>query len=197
MGAFKLTLPWRETTVIETVVGTLERAALAEIVVVTGHRAAEVQERLAGSAARCTLNPRYEDGGMLSSIQTGLSDIATRRIPIQAPGVDAAPQIAAALMCLGDQPQMELATVEAVLAEGERTGWQRVIIPSYRMRAGHPILIPSSLWPQIMNTSETLRATLRAREDLIIYLEFDTDSVLADLDTPEDYARATNAQEGQ
>ncbi|MCU0507847.1 MAG: NTP transferase domain-containing protein [Anaerolineae bacterium] len=197
MGAFKLTLPWRETTVIETVVGTLERAALAEIVVVTGHRAAEVQERLAGSAARCALNPRYEDGGMLSSIQTGLSDIATRRIPIQAPGVDAAPQIAAALMCLGDQPQMELATVEAVLAEGERTGWQRVIIPSYRMRAGHPILIPSSLWPQIMNTSETLRATLRAREDLIIYLEFDTDSVLADLDTPEDYARATNAQEGQ
>jgi CTP:molybdopterin cytidylyltransferase MocA len=195
MGAFKLTLPWRETTVIEAVVDTLERAALAEIVVVTGHRAAEVQERLAGSAARCAHNPRYEDGGMLSSIQTGLSDVMARHAPMQAPGVDAEPQIAAALMCLGDQPQMELATVEAVLAEGERTGWQRVIIPSYRMRAGHPILIPTSLWLQIMNTTETLRATLRARENLLTYLEIDAESVLADLDTPEDYARATNAGE--
>jgi molybdenum cofactor cytidylyltransferase len=196
MGAFKLTLPWRGATVIEAVVNTLECAALAEIVVVTGHRAAETQERLTGSSARCVFNARHEEGGMLSSIQAGLSDIAARHISTQAPGVDGEPQIAAALMCLGDQPQMEPATVEAVLAEGERTGWQRVIIPSYRMRAGHPILIPSSIWPQIMNTTETLRATLRSRENLITYLEIDAESVLADLDTPEDYAAATNAREG-
>jgi molybdenum cofactor cytidylyltransferase len=97
----------------------------------------------------------------------------------------------AALMCLGDQPQRELATVEAVLAEGERTGWQRVIIPSYRMRAGHPILIPSSLWLQIMKTTESLRAALRSREELLTYLNVETESILADLDTPEDYAAAT------
>lgn len=191
MGAFKLTLPWRDSTVIESVVATLQAAQLAEIVVVTGHRAAEVEARLAGAAVRCVHNPRYETGGMLSSIQAGLSDIAARRASAQAQGVEGAPPVVAALMCLGDQPQMEQATVEAVVAEGERTGWQRVIIPSYRMRAGHPILIPSSLWLQIMNTTESLRAALRSRDDLLTYLNVDTDSILADLDTPEDYARAT------
>lgn len=192
MGAFKLTLPWRDSTVIENVVATLTAARLAEIVVVTGHRAAEVEARLAHTAARCVRNPRYEAGGMLSSIQTGLGDIAAHHAPAHAPGVDGAPPpLVAALLCLGDQPHMELATVEAVTAEGERTGWQRVVIPSYRMRAGHPILIPSSFWLQIMNTTESLRAALRSRDDLLTYLNVDTDSILADLDTPEDYARAT------
>jgi molybdenum cofactor cytidylyltransferase len=184
MGAFKLTLPWRDSTVIANVVGTLAHAGLAEIVVVTGHRAAEVRDALAAAPARCAHNARYESGGMLSSIQTGLNAIAASDASTHAPGIDGA------LLCLGDQPQMELATVEAVLAEGKRTGWQRVVIPSYRMRAGHPILIPSSLWPQIMNTTETLRDVLRARKEMLSYLNVDTDSILADLDTPEDYARA-------
>ena len=188
MGAFKLTLPWRDTTVVGSVVATLAHAGLAEIVVVTGHRAAEVRQSLAHTTARCAHNPRYESGGMLSSIQTALSDVAARQVSTQAPGVDGA------LLCLGDQPQMELATVEAVLAEGERTGWQRVVIPSYRMRAGHPILVPALLWPQIMNTTESLRDVLRSHRDLLDYLNVDTDSILADLDTPEDYARATGAQ---
>lgn len=200
MGAFKLTLPWRGSTVIETVVATVARARLAEIVVVTGHRGDEVAARLAGTAARCIPNPRYAAGDMLSSVQAGLNDIAIRYASAQTPGVDggrpttAAPQVAAALVCLGDQPQMEAATLEAVLAEGVRTGWQRVIIPSYRMRAGHPILIPSSLWLQIMNTTESLRTALRTRQDLLSYLNVETDSILADLDTPEDYARATAPQ---
>jgi molybdenum cofactor cytidylyltransferase len=189
MGAFKLTLPWRDSTVIETVVATLTAAQLAEIVVVTGHRAEEVEGRLVGAPAHCARNSRYETDGMLSSIQIGLSHLAAGHTSAQAPGIDAA------LLCLGDQPQMELGTVEAVLAEGERTGWQRVVIPSYRMRAGHPILIPSSLWLQIMNTTESLRIVLRSRADLLTYLAVESASVLADLDTPEDYAKATNQRE--
>lgn len=191
MGAFKLTLPWGETTVIEAVVRTLEAARLAEIVVVTGHREAEIRQRLAHTSARCVRNPLYETGEMLTSIQTGLNALLTGQDPTLAPSVDAA------LMCLGDQPQMELATVEAVLAEGERTGWQRVVIPSYRMRAGHPILIPSSLWLQIMNTTESLREVLRSRKELLTYLNVDSASILADLDTPDDYARATSTHHGE
>ena len=190
MGTFKLTLPWGPTTVIEAVVETLSAARLVEILAVTGHRDEEVRERLECTSARCVHNPQYEAGGMLSSIQAGLGALAGRQITSPAPDVDAMPRISAALLCLGDQPQMELATVEAVLAEGQRTGWQRVIIPSYRMRAGHPILIPSSLWPQIMDTTESLRTVLRSREDLLTYLTVDSATILADLDTPEDYAAA-------
>ncbi len=176
MGAFKLTLPWEGATVIEQVVSTLSSAPLCEIVVVTGHRGEEVQKALENAPIRCVPNPRYETGEMLSSIQAGLAAITE--------GVDAA------LVCLGDQPQMEIATVLALLREAEHTGWRRVIIPSYDMRAGHPILLPRLLWMQIMNTSESLRSVLRANRDLVDYLALDTPSILADLDTPDDYQQA-------
>ena len=147
MGAFKLTLPWAGTTVIEQVVFTLDAASLCEIIVVTGHRSDEVRKALAKAPVRCVPNPHYETGEMLSSIQAGLAVIGA--------GVDAA------LVCLGDQPQMEKSTVAALLTEAERTEWRKVIIPSYQMHAGHPIVLPKSLWMQIMNTSKSLRDVLR------------------------------------
>lgn len=176
MGVFKLTLPWRGSTVIEQVVDTLSSAGLHEILVVTGHRRHEIEATLAAKGVRCVFNPGYATGEMLSSIQTGIAALDA--------GDDAV------LICLGDQPQMEAATLRAILEEGERTGWQRVVIPSYRMRAGHPILIPNSLWLQIINTTESLRAVLRNQADAIEYVAVDTPSVLADLDTPDDYAHA-------
>ena len=187
MGAFKLTLPWHSATVIQAVTSTLLSANLAEVIVVTGHRKDEIVDVLAGTRVRSAHNPDYAVGDMLSSIQVGLRAIADRQDTMPTPGVDDAPRVQAALLCLGDQPQMEPETVQAVLVEGKRTDWRRVIIPSYRMRAGHPILIPSSLWLQIMNTTETLRFVLRSNAELLTYLTVSSPSVLADLDTPEDY----------
>ncbi len=176
MGVFKLTLPWRGSTVIEQVVDTVISAGVREIIAVTGHRRYEIEAALSGKGVRCVFNPNYAAGDMLSSIQTGIAALRA--------GDDAV------LVCLGDQPQMEAATLRAILEEGERSGWQRVVIPSYRMRAGHPILIPSALRLQIMNTTESLRAVLRNQPNAIEYLTVDTSSVLADLDTPDDYANA-------
>jgi molybdenum cofactor cytidylyltransferase len=151
----------------------LEAAGLAEIVVVTGHRADEVSAALAGTSARCVHNAGYANGEMLGSIQTGLTAI----------GVN----IDAALLCLGDQPQMEADTVRAVLAAGA-AGCGKIVIPSYQMRAGHPILLPRVLWPEILACRGTLRDVIAAHREQTEYLAVQTPSVLADLDTPDDYA---------
>ncbi len=183
MGRFKLTLPWGgpdgARTVIGQVVATLEAAGLAEIIVVTGHRAEEVVAALHGSAARCVFNPDYATGEMLTSMQVGLAAQRSR--------------CAAALLCLGDQPQMQVATVQAVVAAGQAAGWQTIVIPSCQMRAGHPILLPKWLWPEILACRSTLRAVLAAHRGQTEYLIVQTPSVLADLDTPEDY-RASNVK---
>jgi len=42
-----------------------------------------------------------------------------------------------------------------------------------------------------MNTTETLRTVLRANADVVHYVTVDTPSILADLDTPDDYQRET------
>ncbi|MGQ9490712.1 MAG: nucleotidyltransferase family protein [Anaerolineae bacterium] len=199
MGRFKLTLPWGQTTVIGQVVATLEAAGLTDIIVVTGHRAPEVAAAIAGTAARTVYNPAYATGEMLSSIQAGLQAVQAKpglQPPPEAnegrPGTvsitDAALRPPAALLCLGDQPQMETATVRAVLAAGKATSWSHLVIPSYHMRAGHPILLPAWLWPAILAHTGTLRDVLASHRAVTHYLVVDTPTVLTDLDTPEDYA---------
>lgn len=173
MGRFKLTLPWAGRTVIGQVVAALRTAGLAEIVVVVGHRGAEVEAALTETAVRCVFNPNYADGEMLSSVQAGLAALDRRN--------------AATLLCLGDQPQLEPATTQAILAAGQAAGWQTIVIPSYQMHAGHPILLPRWLWDEILACRGTLRETLARHRDQISYLVVQTPTVLADLDTPEDY----------
>jgi molybdenum cofactor cytidylyltransferase len=173
MGRFKLTLPWDSTTVIGRVVQTLEEAGLEDVVVVTGHRAEVVTQALTELTARTVYNPRYDTGEMLSSIQVEL--LALRR------------EALAALICLGDQPQMEVRTVRAVLAVGDEEGWQRVVVPSHRKRAGHPILLPRSIWPKVLKATGTLRNVMKAEREHTRYVDVDTPTVLADLDTLRDY----------
>jgi len=173
MGQFKLLLPWGQRTVLGQIVATLTTAGLPEIIVVTGHRAAQVADVLASPPARTVFNPDYTNGEMLGSVQVGL----------QALGED----VQAALLCLGDQPQMTSETVRAVLAEGQARGWTRVVIPSYQMHAGRPILLPRAVWPAILAGSGTLRDVLRPLKEQIVYVDVDTPTILADLDQPEDY----------
>ncbi len=187
MGRFKLTLPWGETTVIGQVIGTLQAAGVMDIVVVTGHCAPEVEAALAGTTARTVHNPDYAAGEMVSSIQVGLRALLHRSGLRAGAITETAAGPPAALLCLGDQPQIEAATVRAVLAAGAAENWSRIVIPSFRMRAGHPILLPAWLWPEILAETGTLRAVLAAHRDATCYLNVDTPTVLADLDTPEDY----------
>jgi molybdenum cofactor cytidylyltransferase len=183
MGRFKLLLPWGARTVIGQVVATREAAGVAEVVVVTGHRATDVAAALAGTSARIVFNPDYATGEMLSSIQTGLR--AANPKGLADPSGLHAPK--AALLCLGDQPQMEVATVRAVLTAGAAAGWEQIIVPSFQMRGGHPTLLPRAIWPDILAATDTLRTVLVAHKNYTYYLSVDTPSVLADLDTMEDY----------
>ena len=199
MGRFKLTLPWGDRTVIGQVVVTLEAAGVAEIIVVTGHRADEVAAALADTIAHAVHNPDYAAGEMLSSIQAGVRALGARRglkPPPQAgeSRLKPAESTPAALLCLGDQPQMQAATVQAVLSTGEADGWDQIIIPSYRMRAGHPILLPNWLWPEILGCTGTLRDVMTAHRERTQFLAVDTPTILADLDTPEDYEAGTGSQ---
>jgi molybdenum cofactor cytidylyltransferase len=176
MGRFKLLLPWEGATVIERVVHTLDEAVEGEILVVTGWRADEVAATLEGTRARMVFNPDYAAGEMLSSVRAGLRAVA--------------PAAVAALICLGDQPQMEADTVRRVLQRGRAAEWRPVIIPSYRMHAGHPILLPRRIWPDVISASETLKDALAPHREEFVYTVVDTPSILADLDTPEDYEQA-------
>jgi len=175
MGRPKMILPWGQTTVIGQVVSVLFEAGVSQVVVVTGGAGAQVAEALQGQPVRLAENPAYADGEMLSSVQVGLA-----ALPADCP---------AALIVLGDQPQIEAGVVKALLAR-YCAGASALIVPSYQMRRGHPWLIERCLWAELLEPgASTMRDFLNAHAAEIDYLSVQTASVLQDLDTPHDYDR--------
>jgi molybdenum cofactor cytidylyltransferase len=176
MGRPKMTLPWGKTTVIQSVISILEESQIGDILVVTGGAREEVEKALKGSRARTVFNPDFQFQEMLSSLKVGLKNLTPHRT--------------AALVVLGDQPQIERKVVREILAFYQNTGAD-LIVPSYRMHRGHPWLVSRPLWVQIheLSSDQTLRDFLNQQAEKISYLNVDTPSVLKDLDTPEDWQR--------
>lgn len=186
MGQPKLLLPWGGITVLEQVVSAFARAGIQDIRIVTGAERARIEEAVRHFAARYPVktihNEAYADGEMLSSLQCGLRALQTADSPD--------PQLVplAALIGLGDQPQVEERTVHLVRDAYHETGIP-LIVPSFKMRRGHPWLVARPLWTEVLNLpgSQSPRDFLNAHADQIHYVASDSPSILADLDTPEDY----------
>ena len=177
MGTPKMVLPWGSRTVIGQVVSVLEEACLAQILVAARAAEPKVRQALHLHRVRLVKNEGFMAGDMLSSVQTGLTA-----------ALDGSAQ--AALIVLGDQPQIQAEVVKALLLRWQIAG-SAIIIPSTQMRRGHPMLLARSLWQEVLDLplAGTLRDFLRLRNDWIDYLPIESDSILQDLDTPEDYAR--------
>lgn len=176
MGQPKMLLPWGEKTVLEQVIHTFKSAGIDNILVITGGDNKQV-EALVGDSAKTVFNPDFAKGEMLSSVQVGLAGIK--------PGTEAV------LIGLGDQPQVQERSVRLVAKTYFESG-ATIVIPSFQMRRGHPWLVTRQHWDEIleMRSPESLRNFLNRHRDEIHYVEIEDDSILQDLDTPEDYRRA-------
>jgi len=175
MGRPKLLLPWGETTVLGQVIATFKAAEINDILVVTGG-AREQIEMLVGKSVQTIFNPDHAQGEMLSSVQVGLAGLN--------PGTEAV------LIALGDQPQVQERSVRLVM-EAYRNSTASIVVPSYQMRRGHPWLVTKIHWGEIqrMRPPESLRKFLDRYADEIHYVTVNDDSILGDLDTPEDYLK--------
>jgi molybdenum cofactor cytidylyltransferase len=176
MGQPKMILPWGDTTVIGQVVRTLAQAGLSEIVVVTGGACQQVEAALRDHPARPVYNPRYAEDQMALSLRVGLASLAA--------GTDAA------LVALGDQPQMRQDTVRRVI-QAYQESRAPLVFPSHNLRRGHPWIIARSLWGEILDRepAQNLRDLLRPYADQIHFVNVPDDSLLRDLDTPADYEK--------
>jgi molybdenum cofactor cytidylyltransferase len=62
-------------------------------------------------------------------------------------------------------------------------------MPSYQMRRGHPWVLPRRFWSDVrlMKPPQTMRDFHNSHARDIEYVVVETDSILQDLDTPEQY----------
>jgi molybdenum cofactor cytidylyltransferase len=180
MGQPKMLLPWGDTTVLGQVLRTLYSVGADELIVVSGGAREQVEAQVIrlkseGLPVRAIFNPQYESGDMISSIRVGL--------------VETGSETQFALIALGDQPQLSTESARRVLSAAQQPA-ARLILPSFEMRRGHPWLVQRDLWPDLI-TAKSGRAFLRAHEHEILYVDAD-ETVLKDIDTPEDYQQGLN-----
>jgi molybdenum cofactor cytidylyltransferase len=176
MGQPKMLLPWENTTVLGKVIETIQQAGVEDILVVTGGARDEVEKIAAKNNARVIHNQDYATNDMLESIQLGLRGQKT--------------QSEATLICLGDQPQVEERSVRDV-CDVFCKNKSSIVVPSYQMRRGHPWLIARELWDEVlqMRAPKSMRDFLNAHKNEVLYVEYDSPSILQDLDTPADYLK--------
>lgn len=145
---------------------------------VLGHRAEEIAADLAGEGVETVPNPQYLEG-MLTSVQAGIAG--------------APPETEWFVLALGDQPSLRPETVALLLREAEtalREGCD-LVVPSYAGRRGHPLLIHARYRDEIRELSGQigLKELMQRHPDRIRHVVVPTESVLHDMDTPDDYQR--------
>lgn len=176
MGQPKMLLPWGNGTVLTRVIAVFREAGVEDILVVTGGARKQVDELVADLGVQTVFNEAFQTGEMLSSIQCGIRALTC--------------QTQAVLIGLGDQPQVQAGSVRKVCEAFVETK-SSLVVPSYRMRRGHPWLAARSLWEELlgMEPPQSPRDFLNAHAANIRYVNVDDPNILADLDTPQDYLK--------
>jgi molybdenum cofactor cytidylyltransferase len=174
MGQSKMVLPWRESTVVGCVISAFQKSHIAQIIVVTGGYRDLVEKEINKFRVEKIFNPEFSNGEMITSLKVGLSCIKTKKKYL--------------FISLGDQPEIYPEDILGMM-DLARNNPDKLIIPSYSMRRGHPWLIPENYFAEIksLKSPETMKTFINRHEDQIIYYMVTKSNILADLDTPEDY----------
>ena len=169
-------LPWCGTTLVEHQINALFNAGVSEVVVVVGHEADAVAARVAGTGARCVVNPDYLQG-KTTSIKAGLNAV----------GADAD----AILLLAVDQPRTE--SIISTVVEAHATGDSLITSPRYEGHGGHPLIFAASLRGELARISEEkqgIREVFQAHRDSVQEYALDDPQIRLDLNTPDAYEDA-------
>lgn len=183
MGEFKPLMPLRGKALIENTIDSVFSSGASQVVVVTGHRADELEPLLTekyGSRVILTRNPDFATTDMLHSIRTGCRVM---------------PQCGAFFLLPGDMPLVQERTFRKILEQ--RDGSLSVIFPTLDGFRKHPPLVDYRLIPEILafGGDGGLRQFWKEREALIRTVAVDDAGVWVDLDTREDYKKCKEQYE--
>ena len=142
------------------------------IVVVTGYEAQLVREALQGLGVTFVNNPEFAQG-LSASLRAGLKGLM--------PGVDAA------VICLGDMPQVEAIHIDRLIAAYAPKEGRAICVPVRHGRRGNPVLWGAKFFDAMMAVKGDAgaRQLIGEYEDQVAEVDLDSDAIFVDVDTPE------------
>ena len=188
MKRHKLLLPWNSSTIIEHVLAAWKSSRVTRVVIVIRGSDRELQEACRSVGVDLVL-PDFDPPDMKISIQHALTHIQDKYDPTESDAWMLAP---------ADMPRLSSAVIDQVLgadrSDNAVTGNRKIIVPTVRGQAGHPVLFPWLMYREVfsLEPDEGVNALVKRHPTTDLVLE--SDDVLADLDTPADYERLQAAE---
>jgi molybdenum cofactor cytidylyltransferase len=181
MGRPKLSLPLGNRTVVEHVVQAVTNADVCCVLVVTGPDESALST-LAEKAGAAVLRLTEDTAEMRDTIERGLEWLEDRYQPAPEDGW---------LLLPADHPCIDSEVVRQVIKSKEAAPEKSIVVPSFEGTRGHPTWIA---WRHVagiraLERGLGLNAYLRRYQQETLELPVAAESVLWDLDTPEDYER--------
>jgi molybdenum cofactor cytidylyltransferase len=175
MGQLKQLLPIGGQPMVRRVVEAVCAAGLAQVIVVVGAQAGEVEQALVTLPADVVVNERWVEG-MSTSLRAGLQALG--------------PEIQAALIVLADQPALTPNLLRTLVARYRATG-APVVVPFYQGQRGNPVLFDRSLFPELLAVEgdQGGRTLLARHEEEMERVEIDEPAANLDVDTRGDYEK--------
>ncbi|HEU4344638.1 MAG TPA: nucleotidyltransferase family protein [Candidatus Binatia bacterium] len=179
MGRPKALLPIDGVRFIEKIVTALQSTRVGKILVVLGHNAEEMRQKIEDLPVTLLTNPDYKKG-QLSSLVAAIDSI-------QAGG---GPEVDGILVHLVDHPYISPALVNVMIDRFYETG-KLIVVPRYRGRRGHPVIFSRSLFAElkVAPLAEGAKAIVRAHDHDTLEIDTEDPGVIIDIDTPAEYRR--------
>src|SRR6266566_4989339 len=150
------------------------------VVVVSGHERARVEAALAGLDVRLVHNPDYPQG-LSTSVKAGLA-----ALPLESE---------AAIVCLGDMPQVTSALIDRLIAAFDPERNALVVLPTFSGKRGNPVLWSRRFFPELIALEGDVgaRHLIGAYPEVVTEVPVENAAAMVDIDTP-DALRAAKAE---
>ncbi len=172
MGSPKQLLPIEGEAALVFCLKRILAAALGEVVVVLGHHYHAILPLLEGLPVITAFNPEPESQ-MADSVRIGLGALS--------------PGATGVMITLADHP-LVLPTTYQLLRQQHALRGEKILIPTYRQRGGHPTLFPVDLLRN-GEKPQPLHQLIAAHPDKVERLPLADPGIVNDMDYPGDYRR--------
>jgi molybdenum cofactor cytidylyltransferase len=171
-GPNKLLLPWRGKPLVEHVLTIAQEINADRKVLVLNRDEADIRDLLPHPAGWQYMHNHDGGSGLSSSLRLGLSSLQG---------------CAAALVMLGDMPDIDTATIQQLLRAD--TGQAYAVVPTYQGQWGHPVLLSAQAMSDCKELvgAQGARGLLKAHFGDVLCLEVDDPGVLRDFDVATDF----------
>ncbi|TMA10395.1 MAG: nucleotidyltransferase family protein [Deltaproteobacteria bacterium] len=176
MGSPKALLPIKGKSFIEQIVAALKATKVAKIIVVLGHNPEPIKSKVEPLSVSVVINPDYLKG-QLSSLIAAIRSLQAD--PVKVDGV---------LVHLVDHPLISRSVVNEMIDRFFESK-KLIVIPTYKGKRGHPVLLSSRLFPELLKAppDQGAKAVVHAHRDETLEMETDDEGVIIDIDTPDEY----------